>query len=205
MTHRDHDLFGLEREAKIKSSGVRDVFTPHRPVNSLDLFFGREREVKAVIEQINTPGQHSLLYGERGVGKSSLAAIASELLLSKLIKGQLHYIRCDSGSSFTSLLRKPLAEVGVDISVSQTGTTTTSGGKAKLKLPIAEAGMGVDTEHSEIREGPSGQVSPSFAAEALTQSPGLLVIDEADVLHDTEDRLLLSEFIKQLSDRNAQF
>ena len=63
--------FGLIREEKIKRSGVREVFTPHRPINKIDFFFGRQREVKTLIEQLNTPGQHSLLYGERRVGKSS--------------------------------------------------------------------------------------------------------------------------------------
>ena len=32
------DIFGLEREGRIVASGVRLVFTPHRPIQSLDLF-----------------------------------------------------------------------------------------------------------------------------------------------------------------------
>ena len=81
------DLFGIEREEKIKLSGARDIFTPHQPIHSLELFFGRANEVRALIEHLNTPGQHALLFGDRGVGKSSLANVASELLLSKLANG----------------------------------------------------------------------------------------------------------------------
>jgi putative ribosome biogenesis GTPase RsgA len=48
------------------------VFTPHTPVNLVELFLGRTEEVQSIVAQINTPGQHSLLFGDRGVGKSSL-------------------------------------------------------------------------------------------------------------------------------------
>jgi hypothetical protein len=64
------DFFGLSRERKIIKSGVREVFTPHKPINKVEFFLGRKKEVQNIIEQINTPGQHSLLYGERGVGKA---------------------------------------------------------------------------------------------------------------------------------------
>lgn len=205
MTLRDDDLFGLNREKKIKESGVRQIFTPHRPVNNVDLFFGRQNEVHSVIEQINTPGQHSLLYGERGVGKSSLANIASELLLSKIISGRLYYNRCDSESDFVSILRDPLAEIGVDISVKEVGANSKSGGSAKLRVPFAEGGMGQENETSETRHGPRKRLSPSYAAKLLESTPGLLVVDEADSISSERDRRKLAEFVKQLSDRDASF
>lgn len=205
MALRQDDLFGLNREKKINESGVREIFTPHRPVNDVDLFFGRQDEVHSIIEQINTPGQHSLLYGERGVGKSSLANVASELLLSKLISGNLYYNRCDSESDFVSVLRRPLADTGVDISIKEVGSNSKSGGSAKLRVPFAEGGMGQESEKSETRHGPRKRLSPSYAAELLESNSGLLVIDEADSLSDDKDRHKIAEFVKQLSDRDANF
>lgn len=78
------DMFGLARERKINASSVRKVFTPHEPIRDQQLFFGRQREVQSLIEQLNTPGQHALLFGDRGVGKSSLANVAADLILSVL-------------------------------------------------------------------------------------------------------------------------
>ena len=205
MASNKKDLFGLQREAKIKESGVREIFTPHRPVNDLDLFFGRQDEVQSIIEQINTPGQHSLLYGERGVGKSSLANIASELLLSRIISGKLYFQRCDSQSSFLSLLRRPLSDIGIDVSVKESESKERSGGQAKLKIPFAEGGVGQDSENSQTRYGPSELLTPSTAAEALESTAGLLVVDEADSLGSEKDRKKLAEFVKQLSDRDAKF
>jgi energy-coupling factor transporter ATP-binding protein EcfA2 len=58
-----------------------------------------------LIEQINTPGQHALLYGDRGVGKSSLANIASNLLLKHVARGALYEKRCDSETTFEEIVR----------------------------------------------------------------------------------------------------
>ena len=70
MSRSDTD-FGLRRESLIAKSKVRSIFTPHQPIVSQDLFFGRSKSVSKLIENINTPGQHAILYGDRGVGKSS--------------------------------------------------------------------------------------------------------------------------------------
>lgn len=206
MTARRQDsLFGLEREEKIVESGVRNVFTPHQPVNDVDLFFGRQDEVHSIIEQINTPGQHSLLYGERGVVKSSLANISSKLLLSKIIDGNLYLKICDSESTFISILREPLAEIGIDVSIEQVDETNTSGGGGKAGVPFAKVRVSGENETACSRVGPRQRVSPSFAADKLQSVSGLLVVDEADSLATDEDRHKLAEFVKQLSDRGSDF
>src|SRR5689334_13195709 len=107
------DPFGLDREKRILNSGVRSIFTPHQPIQSIELFFGRSKEVSAIIEQLNTPGQHALLFGDRGVGKSSLANVASDLVLSRLSGGKFWNKRCDSTDSFKTLFIEPLTAAGI--------------------------------------------------------------------------------------------
>jgi replication-associated recombination protein RarA len=50
-------------------------FTPNVPVSENDLFAARIEEVRRVCDAINQRGQHAVVYGERGVGKTSLANI----------------------------------------------------------------------------------------------------------------------------------
>jgi len=199
------DLFGLVREAKIIKSGVREVFTPHRPVKSVELFFGRQKEVQSIIEQINTPGQHSLLYGERGVGKSSLANVSSYLLFSELVEGKLYMERCDSSTSFESILQSALKDADVDITIRQIDSSRQEGKSAKISIKVAEGQLGTEQEVSEMRNGPAVYVSPSLAADVLGKTRGLLVVDEADALDRPVDKKRLAEFIKLLSDSDAQF
>ena len=199
------DLFGLERERKIQASGVRAVFTPHQPINSVELFFGRQDKVQKLIEHINTPGQHALLYGDRGVGKSSLANVAAKLLLGQLIQGELYEKRCDSSTGFEQIVVEPLRTVGIDLDLSEYSKTHKQGGKAGIRIPIAEAGLDSARERSEKYRGKGGVISASEVANALKGLKGLLVIDEADAIRTIEDKKKLAELIKLLSDTGSAF
>ena len=52
---------------------LRQVFSPISPIEEKDFFFGRINQLEKVADAINENGQHAILYGERGVGKTSLA------------------------------------------------------------------------------------------------------------------------------------
>jgi hypothetical protein len=79
--------FGIEKETRIVRSGVRNIFTPHSPIDDISHFFGREEEASRFVSVINTQGQHVLVYGDRGVGKTSLAITTCKVLLQKIMRG----------------------------------------------------------------------------------------------------------------------
>lgn len=91
--------------------------------------------VKKLIEQINTPGQHALLYGDRGVGKSSLANVTAELLLKSLAGGKLYPKRCDSQDAFETILAEPLRDVGIDLRIAGETRSQRQGGSAGVEIP----------------------------------------------------------------------
>lgn len=64
------ELKKLQRLAQISS-----VFTPGAPIDHLDLFAGRMDQILKLYSVLGQKGQHAVLYGERGVGKTSLANI----------------------------------------------------------------------------------------------------------------------------------
>lgn len=200
------DPFGIEREERIKCSHVREIFTPHQPIHSVDLFFGRTDEVKALIEHLNTPGQHALLFGDRGVGKSSLANIASELLLSRLSKGKFFRKRCDSTDTFTSILTEPLKSIGVNLAHIESERSKVEGGKADIGILGFGGGIHTTTQSRIKERGASVDAqSPGWIANQLAKTPGLLLVDELDALRDTGDRHKMAELIKQLSDAASPF
>ncbi len=87
------------------------AFTPAAPIDSSDLFAGRRSQVSAIVDAIVQNGQHAALYGERGVGKTSLANV---------IRGFWHgsnsiaapRINCLSNDSYETLWRRAFSEVG---------------------------------------------------------------------------------------------
>ncbi len=80
------------------------VFTPATPIQTDTLFAGRASQVDKVYTTLLEAGRHAVLYGERGVGKTSLANIVSE----KLAKNNAIVAKAsaDSDDSFASLWRK---------------------------------------------------------------------------------------------------
>lgn len=190
-------MFGFDREKKIADSGIRNIFTPHQPIAESDLLFGRATEVQNVVKTLNTPGQHALLYGERGVGKSSLANVTSELVFV-IAKLRIFMKRCDGSDTFESIVKSPLAAVGADLSL--ISVTEQNDKKAGVDLKVLNGGIAQSIVSTYAA---SHSLSPSTVAEAIGDVKGLLVVDEADAIANPEDRRKLAELVKLLSDSGS--
>src|SRR6476661_8184616 len=85
---------------------ISGAFTPGAPVDSRDLFAGRKKQVEKVISTIFQRGQHVILFGERGVGKTSLANTLFDFLT---LIGKFNYQRarlnCAEGMTFDAMWR----------------------------------------------------------------------------------------------------
>lgn len=56
-----------------------ETFTPAAPATSYEIFSGRQEELMRVVDSLSAPGEHVVIFGERGVGKTSLAAMAERI------------------------------------------------------------------------------------------------------------------------------
>src|SRR5258708_323800 len=54
---------------------LRDTFTPTRPKQNIELFYGRFEQLRCIIGAIEQQRAHVMIYGERGSGKTSLANV----------------------------------------------------------------------------------------------------------------------------------
>ena len=88
-------------ETDVQSS---EVFTPGAPIDRRDFFAGRIRQLGRVIETLPSPGRHPIIFGQRGVGKTSLANILRELLPDVwAVK-----VNCDGSDTFASIWERVL-------------------------------------------------------------------------------------------------
>lgn len=198
-------FFGLDDEVLIIKSGVREIFTPHTPVDEISHFFGREDEAARLVSVINSPGQHILVYGDRGVGKTSLAKTTCNILLHKIQKGHHFEKRCDSSDTFSSLFLEPLAEAGIDLSLQEQTVTQNSGGGAKLSVGIAKADLSTKCETKLKSVSTINPDSPSWVARQLKNLKGICLIDEADAIVCEIEKKKIAELVKLLSDYNSPF
>lgn len=80
------------------------VFSPAAPVDERDLFAGRITQLRRVIDVVNQRGQHAIIFGERGVGKTSLANVISSYLGSvEGVSILAPHVNCDASDDFTRL------------------------------------------------------------------------------------------------------
>lgn len=95
---------------------VAQAFRPAAPVDDLELFAGREAQRQDVIAAVSQTGYHVALYGERGVGKTSLAKILVVIIdATDVLKMQAAMVNCNTDDNFESLWTSIFRELGKDI------------------------------------------------------------------------------------------
>lgn len=145
--------YGIKRQRLIRQSRVRSVFTPRTPIKDGSLFSGRESEVQKLLEYITTPGLHALLYGDRGVGKSSLANIVTDLIL-KGFYPQCYRKSCSSDDTFETVFEEPLHEAGYIKGSTTTEKSGSSGIDGTASIGIATLKVGSHREEKLTIMGP---------------------------------------------------
>jgi Cdc6-like AAA superfamily ATPase len=92
------DLWLQRRES------LRGALTPARPVNDRELFAGRQEQMVRVVDTFSAPGEHAAIFGERGVGKTSLATITDQI--ADLLGNLAIRINCQANDRIEDIWRR---------------------------------------------------------------------------------------------------
>src|SRR5579871_1786722 len=153
-----------------------DAFTPGAPIDEFDLIAGRGIQIERMIETVMQRGQHAILYGERGVGKSSLA----NTFATKLLKGARSVtcipVNCHPADDFSAVWRKVFKRLEID------------GESLAQKYP-----NNIDPD----------DVVLELSKFDLNVIP-IIILDEFDKLSGNDLRNLIANTIKNLSDRSVR-
>jgi Cdc6-like AAA superfamily ATPase len=166
------------------------VFTPNAPINSKDLFAGRHVQVQNLLDAIFQRGQHAIIYGERGVGKTSLANIISDWMPAfEKYNYQIVKSNCAANSSFDSLWHGIMRELSV----------------VQAKTSVGFAPLFEDKKGFPVDNFLPAKVSSEDVRFALQQvgSSTIVVIDEFDRVSDRSISSSLADTIKSLSDHSV--
>jgi Cdc6-like AAA superfamily ATPase len=172
------------------STQVGKVFTPATPVGEETLFAGRWKQLRKVIDTINQPGQHALIFGERGVGKTSLANVISAKLKAPNTNILAPKVNCDSGDDYASLWRKILSQLDLI-----------------QNAPTIGFQMQIFEQSSRAAKIIGDDVTPDSIRRMLTVLAGsgiiILIFDEFDRVADQDARRAMADTIKALSDNGV--
>lgn len=170
-------------ETDEKLSQLEQVFSPSAPIRSRDLFFGRIEQLQKVIEAINERGQHVVLYGERGVGKTSLANVINVGLENALAAK----VTCNRTEKFKDVWTKALRKVSFVSKAHGIG----------FQAVEREEILQLDLFLPNVEEINSLDVQSVLE---MVSNPLLFIFDEFDSITDTETRIRFADTIKALSD-----
>lgn len=185
-----------EEEEKFNelSFAAGTFFKPHTPVDTSQLFAGRLKQIRKTLDVIFQDGQHAIIFGERGVGKTSLANVFSYFMPSETTKLDLLSVRinCDATDTFTSVWKKVIDEMQMVKNVNTIGFKATSAQPTHFK------------SHELF---PNETINPDEVRRVLQQITGdfrpVIVIDEFDRLK-SDARKVFADLIKTLSDHNSR-
>lgn len=183
----------LERLRRIEASGVKEAFTPSKPVATDALFCGRQKELERIVDALTIEGRQVLIFGDRGVGKTSLARHASRIYNE--IKGSRLFLKqCSSEDTFETIIKDLIDQANYRQVVSQEDEK-----KASIGGKIVGAGIDSKEEVMVLYE-PN---NPSWAARRFADLNAVFIIDEFDLISNDNEKQLVAQFIKQLSDIGA--
>ena len=176
MSDEDWSVLRLECE---------QVFTPGTPIKESDLFAGRANQISKLTQRIRAPGMHAVVFGERGVGKSSLVNVFK--FIADQNASRINYIRVAgvAADTFSSLFMKVFKRFGY---------VDTEGRESRY------------SDNYEGRAITSDDVLIVMEKFPATATP-IIVIDEFDKISSKDVKSEVAETIKLLSDErvNATF
>ncbi len=180
---------------------LNQVVSPAQPIRSIQHLFGREGELARIEKALYAPGRHIFVYGDRGVGKSSVAATAA----NQFQTSDAHYI--DTSGAPDATLKSIVSNIAYQAlqasRLKKTKVTKSSEFNLRyLKLNTSEEAS-VHDLHSEIHSIPDAVEVLREVATIHSERP-VVVIDEFDRIKDPNERYLFGDLVKHLGDKNVQ-
>lgn len=176
---------GPEDHIRLK---LRDAFTPAQPVADVRHLAGRTTVLRSLIRSLEDQRLHVVLYGERGIGKTSLLRALTEL--GQEAQYLVRYTSCGEESDFSALFRSVISTIPLLYHADHDPTDEE-----------IEQGKSLD---SLLPSGPlsANQISDLFAR--LSGTRILIILDEFDRSPNSGFRRSVAELIKNLSDRSIR-
>ena len=164
---------------------LNKVFSPSSPIKKSDFFSGRITQIDKICDVINEDGQHAIVYGERGVGKTSFANIISESLTNIYpIK-----ITCNKNDTFHTLWKQAFNQIQFSKTIAGLGF------KPEIKKELVNFGNTLDINSDYFN---------NDIISCLNSIPNkfLFIFDEFDNIEDLKTKSNFADLIKAFSDNN---
>jgi archaellum biogenesis ATPase FlaH len=177
---------------------LAENLTPSDSIKTPERLFGREKNLTTVSRALNSPGRQIFVYGDRGVGKTSLALTAAHLYAAS--SSPPIYVMCSSSGTFSEVIH---AIGNQSIAIKDRVERAASGGGFNFNLPGGAGGIG----YTRGTKAAPSIAAPQSLNEALDviryvaskrEGKTVIVIDEMERLQSAAEKDKFAEFIKNI-------
>lgn len=173
---------------------IHEHVRPSEPIDTIELLKGRQEELDEIKRALFARGRNIFIYGDRGIGKSSLAQTAAFLYHSS--DSSIIQIGCTRSSTFLGIM-SAIAKRVADCLTIET---------------LVKTGINLKIFHLEYQHKQSQKIdTPSIMnmddaldlimdISVIHSEKPILVIDEFDAIAEAEERYLFAEFLKKMGD-----
>lgn len=161
-----------DEDWQAKEDEISELFSPSTPISEADLIAGRGKQIARLKSAVLERGRHAVLYGEPGVGKTSLAFNFPKLIATRKAILPIRK-RALPQDTFTTLWRRVFTEL-----VYEDGAR------------VADQYQGEITPDDVFRE------LSNFSVNSVP----IIILDEFDKIDDVTAKRTMSHTIKELSD-----
>ncbi len=157
------------------------IFSPSAPVRDIKFFKGRHSQIEKIKEALSERGRHIIMYGGRGVGKTSLTNILPQILPNIIVRK----INCNEDDNYRILWDKVFKSIRLVTENEKIGFGNNSESKViNLQLP-QDVNIDADTVEEML----------NYVSEKI-----LIIFDEYDSIKSEKTKKKIAETIKLLSD-----
>lgn len=176
------------------------MLSASRPIHKIEQLKGRDKELDTIKKSLYAPGRHVFIFGDRGVGKSSLGQTAAIQYQTPGLSPI--FVSGSPNDTFNTIIAnivsQSLGRVRTDnVKVLDTQTVELRG----MKFIEGQESSGIDIAASIRSIGDAVELLSQIAGKSAEKRA--VVIDEFDTISDPNERNKFASLLKQLGDRSV--
>ncbi|MCH2228632.1 MAG: ATP-binding protein [Candidatus Caenarcaniphilales bacterium] len=178
---------------------IDQAFTPRTPIETRQFFAGRMEQIKKIQSSFDEKGCQIMIYGDRGVGKTSLANIVKEIYTNNNYNVVCTKVNCDPTETFDSIWRKTFKQVNFYYQVKNKQNIGFISNSSEVDTEEKISNISIDKLLKLDKELTTTDVLDTLS-EYFTKQKFLFIFDEFDQIQNSEIKEKFTYLMKNISD-----